>query len=119
MINDTVVDFFSDVVRHEGFILSADTCNYTHIGPKLAPFVRELNPRAWIKWADNWPNHRWGNDVYIDRDACMELHEALEACTEWAYSNVPGMSSETHIYQFGYSDYDGALLGWFRYPIEE
>ena len=121
MNTNTVVEFFSDVCspKHEGFILSADVLNPAYLGPKVISFVRELNPRAYIRWLDNWPNHRWGDDVYNDRDAYTEFHEALEEVTAWAQSNVPGMVSDTHIYQFGFSEYDGALLGWFKYPIED
>jgi len=106
------------VVGREGFILSADTCNPKHIGPKLLPFVKAFDLTEYYAWMNVWGDYVWGTDPNADSEAYEWLVSVIDEATDWACHNVPGMLSDTHIYQFAFSDYDGALLGWWSYPLE-
>ena len=119
MNSSVVSEFFArDVMARGGFILSADTMNFSHIGPKLLPFVKAMNPTEYHKWLSIWGDYFWGTDSNADAEACSWLYEVLESCTYWAHSNVPGMVTDEQVYEFGFSEYDGALLGWWAYPVE-
>ena len=120
MNSEAIKEFFTeDVIARNGFILSADTLNDAHLGPKLMPFVKALHPGEYDGWAEYWAGHVWGEDAESDADACGYLYDVLESVTDWACSNVEGMATNSEVYQFGFSEYDGALLGWFKYPIED
>ena len=112
-------DFFAhDVVARGGFILSADTCNPAHYGPKMMGFVKALAPIEWNSWLERWDDYVWGSDEGDDYAASAELWDALEACTTWAMNEVPGLWTDEQSIHFGFNEHDGALLGWWVYLVE-
>ena len=109
-----VVQFFSEVVNGEGFILSEGTCNTAHVGPKIADVLVKLDPDSFYdimrEWNIEYYDHRWGKDLYLDSDLLTDLWNLMYHITNVSSVYVKGLED----YSWGYSDADGALLGWFK-----
>ena len=116
MINiNSVIKFFGDVVARSGFILSADTLNSSHLGPKFADILVKLDPDSFYdimrERQVEYYDHRWGKNAELDDVLLTDLWDLMEHVTTVASFHVKDLQN----YSFGCNEYDGALIGWWLY----
>ena len=99
-MNNSLALFWAKVIRKGGEIISIDTLNLKHLGPRCESVLQELDKDKYNTWSNNWGNIVWGDDYIVDGEAWDDLRLSIE-------SLVPSGL------WFGFSEGDGACLGFW------